>query len=139
MEPGNSKHADWRDDELARTDREYVQGGHSSRAEDWREPEGSAGPDQPEPEAMPEAEGVGGTPPGMDAADVAGRSDLARLLSPGEFPADAGRLADAAVRHRAPDELVARLRALPGDRTFHTVTELWSALGHGTEDDSRRF
>ncbi|HEY3504694.1 MAG TPA: DUF2795 domain-containing protein [Actinocatenispora sp.] len=139
VEPGNSKHADWRDDALAREDREYVQGGHSSRAESWREEQGSTGPGQPEPEAMPEAEGVGGTPPGMDAADVSGRSDLARLLSPREFPADAVRLADAAARNGGADDLVALLRALPTDRTFRTVTDVWSALGHGTEDDARRF
>lgn len=138
VEPGNSKHADWRDDELAREDREYVQGGHTSRAEPWRAEQANA-PDQPLPEAMPEAEGVGGTPPGMDAADVAGRSDLARMLSAREFPADAERLAETAARNHAPDELVARLRTLPSDRTFRTVSDVWAALGHGTEDDARRF
>lgn len=139
MEPGNSKHADWRDDAMARTDREYVRGGHSSRAEQWREDQVPSGPEEPEPEAMPEAEGVGGTPPGMDAADVAGRSELARVLSPREFPADGARLAGTAARNGAADELVARLRALPSDRSFRTVSDVWTALGHGTEDDARRF
>lgn len=138
MELGNSKHAGHRDTELARETREYVEAGHSSRAEPWREPE-RAGGSGPESEVMPTAEGVGGTPPGMDGDDVAGRSDLARLLDPGEFPADANRLAATAVRHQADDATVAALRALPTDRRYRSVSEVWAALGHGNEDDTRRF
>ncbi|MEV0838530.1 DUF2795 domain-containing protein [Actinocatenispora sera] len=138
MELGNSKHAQHRDSELARETREYVEAGHSSRAEPWREtaPTDGGGPQDEVPAA---AEGVGGTPPGMDGDDVAGRSDLARLLDPGEFPADAQRLAATAARHQADDATVAALRALPPDRRYRTVSEVWTALGHRTEDDTRRF
>ncbi|GIL29885.1 DUF2795 domain-containing protein [Actinocatenispora comari] len=138
MELGNSKHAGHRDTELARETREYVEAGHSSRAEPWRETEPADG-SGPEAELLPTAEGVGGTPPGMDGDDVAGRSDLARLLDPGEFPADAKRLAATAARHQADDATVAALRALPADRRYRTVSEVWAALGHRTEDDTRRF
>jgi len=138
MELGNSKHAPQRDTALARETREYVEAGHSSRAEGWREAERPTDT-EPEPAAMPAAEGVGGTPPGMAGDDVAGRTELAQVLDPGQFPADGRTLAATAQRYQADDDVVAALRALPAGQRYRSVSEVWTALGHNTEDDTRRF
>jgi Protein of unknown function (DUF2795) len=136
MERGSSKHGVHLDEQMARETSGLVQGGHSPRAGEWHEPEPSA---EGQPEATVAPEGAGGAPPGMDAADVAGRSRLARYLSPSAFPGDRDRLIANAIGNRAPDDVLDDLRVLPEGRSFVNVTEVWSALGRGTERDDRRF
>lgn len=138
MERGSDKHGSKVDEQLARETSGHVQGGHSPRTEEWREPE-PAGEDQPPAAQIPESEAVGGTPPGMSGEDVAERSELARALSPSVFPAKRGALLASAADNQASDVLVNRLRALPDHRRFANVAEVQAALGGGNEDDGQRF
>lgn len=123
------------DDRLAQETRGTVQAGHSTRAQEWREPE-------PPAEGEPEASTVvgvdhrGGTPPGMDAEDVAERSEIARYLGPAAFPAERGWLLAVARDHHAPDSVLRLLEQLPEGQTFDTVQQVAEGLGLGTE--SRR-
>jgi hypothetical protein len=139
MERASSKTGPRADEELARETRGHVQGGHSPRVEEWREPE-PPGEGQPEASRMPDQdETVAAAPPGMTPADVAGRSELASYLRSSAFPADRAALVRVAADENAPDAVLAQLRRLPADRPFGTVTEVWEALGHGSEDDTHRF
>lgn len=134
----SDKHGPVRDDSMAAETRGETQGGHSPRVEEWHDPE-PAGEDQPEASAMPEEQGVGGSPPGMTSEDVAGRSELARAVPPSAFPGRRDDLVAAAADAGAPDAVLAALRSLPASGRYHTVSEVWSDLGHGTENDERRF
>lgn len=137
MQHGSDRHGPAQDDRLARETRGQVQGGHSPRVEEWREPE-SAGDDQPDPSSglVPED---GGSPAGMDAADVRQRSRLAQYLSPSALPGHRDGLVATAEANGAPDDVLAELRRLPPERPYRTITAIWVALGHGTEDDRARF
>jgi len=90
-----------------------VRGSKSTHAEEWKDPEPSAEGD-PDVDRAPGKTRVGGRPPGMSAADVAGRSELASQL--------AGAL----------DRV-----ALPAGRPFVSIADLWRALGGLSE--RRRF
>jgi hypothetical protein len=139
MERASNKTGPRADDELARETRGHVQGGHSPRVEDWREPE-PPGEDQPEASRVPGiAETVSAAPPGMSREDVARRSEFATALRPSAFPADRDELVRVATEENAPDAILAELRRLPSGQRFATPDEVWRALGHHSEDDSRRF
>jgi hypothetical protein len=60
------------------------------------------------------------------------RSDLAIYLLPSAFPATALELLDIAHEQGGPPELLERLQQLP-PATYHTVQEVWLALGGPTE------
>jgi hypothetical protein len=138
-QPGSSTNSPRRDDELAAETSGYTQGGGSApRVEEWHDPE-PAGEDQPAVSEHDEAAGVGGSPPGMDADDVAGRSELARYVSPSAFPGDRAALLASARENNAPDGIVGQLERLPGGREYVNVSAVWAALGHGVEADDQRF
>jgi hypothetical protein len=63
---------------------------------------------------------------------VAERSALAVHLRPSAFPATAEVLVATALDQGAPPEIVERLWQLPPGR-YHTVQEVWTALGGPTE------
>ena len=79
-------------------------------AEEWRDPEPVAEGD-PDIDAAPTGTLVGGTPVGMDADAVEARAELARWLDRADFPSTGPELVEAARDHRAPDAVVAELRA----------------------------
>lgn len=133
-----NKHGARQDDRLARETGGHVQGGHSPRVEEWREPEPPA-EGEPEPAELPEDQAVGGTPPGMDPEGVAGRSRLARYLRRSTFPADRDGVIAVARANEAPDDVLAELDDLPGALVYRNATDVWAALGHGTERDDGRF
>ncbi len=60
------------------------------------------------------------------------RSDLAVFLLPSAFPASDVAIAETAREQGAPPELLDRLGRLPA-ATYHTVQEVWAALGGATE------
>jgi hypothetical protein len=60
------------------------------------------------------------------------RSDLAIYLLPSAFPASALELVDVAHEQGGPPEILERLQQLP-PATYHTVQEVWVALGGQTE------
>lgn len=132
MEQASSKHSPVVDDEMKAETRGLVQGGHSTRAEEWHDPEPS-GEDEPDADRVPDGTFTGGTPEGMTEDDVARRSELAGYLDRSTFPAGKTALLDGARANNAPDVVVAELERLPDDGTFENVQAIWSALGHGTE------
>ena len=73
------------DEDRAHETSGLVQGGHGTRAEEWRDPEPSA-EDQPVEGATLGAEDRRGTPDGMTPDDVQERSDIARYLGTSAFP-----------------------------------------------------
>lgn len=77
-------------------------------------------------------------PPGMEVDEVELRSELARSLRPGAFPAEAGRLREVAAAQRAPVWVLAALNQLPHDRRFEVLEDLFEALGEHGEDSTRR-
>ena len=88
----------------------------SSRAEDFREQEGS-GEDEPETDTR------------LNVGPAEARADLARHLQPAAFPADRSRLLESAREVHAPESVLEVLEGLPEGREFSTVQEVWEALG----------
>jgi hypothetical protein len=64
---------------------------------------------------------------------VAWRGELARALTPADFPADRKRLLARLARVEAPDEIVARVAALPAGHEFANLGDVARALGIRTE------
>jgi hypothetical protein len=132
-----TKHGQRQDDALKRAARPLERSGQEAYGQEWR---------QAEPLDVSDADAVGlatggmrrGTPPGMDVADVEGRSELARWLQPSMFPAGAERLRKGAQEAGAPDHVLALLEKVPGDQEYENVQALWRASGGGVEDVSRR-
>lgn len=134
----STKHGALRDDVL-KADTEQMEHGADSRAEEWRQPE-ELREESAQPVAAPanDPHATGGTPAGMDAADVRGRSELARWLQPAAFPADRERLLRSAEDTTAPDWVTETLQTLPDDQRYENMQDLWRALGGGTEDVTHR-
>lgn len=122
------KHSPALDDQLD----EGMTPGTPSRSNDWRDPDGGSVDD-----GLMTAGTQPGAPPGMTPEDVDGRSELARHLNNGEFPVNAQRVREMADANDAPQALRTELTRLP-DAEYANVSEVWEALGHGVEDDSRR-
>jgi hypothetical protein len=122
-----------KDEQLAHETQGLVKGGHSTRAEEWRDPE-------PLDENTVTGQrdmvtgGEGGTPPGMDPSDVEIRSDIARFLDSNALPGDRESVLRSAEEHHAPDPVLSRLRALPSGQHFENVQDVVRALGLGTEE-----
>lgn len=127
MERGSDKHGPMLDDALKHETEGLLRGGHTTHAEEWKDPE-PAGEDQPGGAVM-----VGGTPAGVDADDVEGRSELARYLGPSCFPAAGEMLLEAAAMNGAPERVLNELRSLPSGQEFVNVAEVWTRLGGGIE------
>jgi hypothetical protein len=122
------------DEELKHETQGLEQGGHSTHAEEWKDPE-PAGEDQPTGDEHVVPEWLEqGTPPGMDPADVEQRSDVARFLDATAFPGRRDDLVAAAERNQAPVAVVELLRRLPSDETFENTQDVARAAGLGTEE-----
>jgi hypothetical protein len=128
----STKHSPRVDEELEHEIQGMVRGGHSTRAEEWRDPEPVA-EGEPDIDAVPTGSYVGGTPVGMDADAVEARAELARWLDRADFPSSGPDLVEAALDHRAPDAIVAELRRLPEGETFERIGDVVRALGYPTE------
>ncbi len=128
MERGSTKHSQHLDEALARTTRDG-----RGRADQSRDLEPPA-EDMARPEAHPVSPAA---PPGMTDRDVGGRAEFAKHVPASAFPAHR----DALMVHLAgaPEEVRGAVRTLPPGVDFRNVTEVWAALGHGREDDHRRF
>jgi hypothetical protein len=122
------------DDELAHETQGLVKGGHSTRAEEWRDPE-----PLDENTVTGQHDMVtgreGGTPAGMDRSDVEMRSDIARFLDSSALPGDRESVLRSAEEHYAPDPVLERLRSLPQGQQFENVQDVARALGLGTEEE----
>jgi hypothetical protein len=128
----STKHSPRVDDELEHETQGMVRGNHSTRAEEWRDPEPVA-EGEPDIDADPSGTLVGGTPVGMDADAVVARSELARWLDRADFPSTGPGLVEAARDHRAPDAVVTELERLPAGETYERIGDVVRALGYPTE------
>ncbi|MDH2429633.1 DUF2795 domain-containing protein [Sphaerisporangium sp. TRM90804] len=134
MERGSDKHGRRLDEAIKHETEGIVRGGGTSRAEEWMEPE----PVQdPEADLSPREYAPGhepGVAPGMSAADVERRSNLAKWLSDAAYPADPAALLRHVERNPAvPDAVVAAVRSLPDAREFRNIGDIAEALGLGRE------
>jgi hypothetical protein len=136
VDRGSDKHSPMRDDELKHETEGLVRGHHSTHAEEWNDPEPS-GEDQPDVDLSPDSTLFGGIPPGMDAADVEGRAELASYLGRDAYPMVREQVINLLIDRHAPDRIVDLTRELPSGREFHNVNEIWSAVGGQVE--SERF
>lgn len=121
------------DDELAHETQGLVKGGHSTRAEEWRDPEPLDENTVTGQRGMITG-GEGGTPPGMDQADVEMRSEIARFLDGNALPGDRASLLRSAEEHNAPDPVIRLLSSLKPDQHFQNVQDVAQALGMSTEE-----
>src|ERR1700754_3681214 len=92
--------------------------------DEWRESEPPRG-DGPIAALAPDSDHGGGAPTGMTSRDVSGRAEIARWLEPSVFPATAERLLESARGLRAADQAVRALEALPRQRAFQNVQDIW--------------
>ena len=128
----STKHSPRVDEELEHDIQGMLRGGHSTRAEEWRDPEPVAEGD-PDIDSAPNGTLVGGTPVGMDADAVEARAELARWLDRADFPSTGPQLVEAARDHRAPDAVVAELERLPDGDAYERIGDVVRALGYPTE------
>jgi hypothetical protein len=123
MERGSSKHSPRVDEQMSQEVLGAVQGITESRAEEWKMAEPS-GEDQPEPTGMTNAD---------SANDL---SRFGRYIGMSAMPGDREALIRSAEVLTAPDDVLADLERLPEGVVFHTVTEIWAALGRGSAERS---
>ncbi|MFC4069958.1 DUF2795 domain-containing protein [Actinoplanes subglobosus] len=121
MERQSSKHGRHLDESMKQEVRGHVQGIAGGRSEEWHTPE-PAGEDQPEVSRVPNAD---------TTADL---SRFGRYIGLSSMPGDREALRRGAETLAAPDDVLADLDRLPDGQVFHTVTEIWAALGRGPAD-----
>lgn len=134
MDRGSDKHSPMRDDQLKHETEGLVRSGHSTHAEEWKDPE-PAGEDQPDADRAPDTTLHGGTPNGMEPADVEGRSELASYLGKDSYPMIREQVINLAMDRQAPTRVVDLCRRLPSGQEFHNVNEIWEAVGGHVESD----
>jgi hypothetical protein len=126
---GSDKHGPRLDDQLDADVRPETRSGQHLRSQEWREPE-------PEGDDQAPTYPRGGPAPGVVGEDLSPqevemRSDLARHLDRGTFPADRDRLADRLSAHHAPDALVDAVQHLPADARYNGVDDVAHAMARG--------
>jgi hypothetical protein len=123
MERGNTKHSPRVDEEMEHEVRGTLQGTVGGRAEEWKEAE-PAGEDQPDAASLL-AHGNG--------ESLASQEELSRLgrhIGLAALPGDREALRRSAETLTAPDDILDALDRLPEGTTYHTVVEIWDALGN---------
>lgn len=121
MERRSTKHGPQRDDQLKHELQSMERGApQRPHIEEWREVE-----------PVGDVPVAGRQPAGQHQAaeDIALRSELARVLSRGDFPADRDTLLGRLSEADAPAELVARLARVTADQPFASAHEVMVALG----------
>jgi len=136
MERGSDKVNRRLDEELQHETQGLIRSGHSTHAEEWKDPEPS-GEDQPDADLAPDGTLVGGTPPGMTADDVEGRAELASYIGKEAYPVVRAQVIDLVMENNAPDRVIDLVKNLPSDRQFQNINEIWIAVGGHVE--SERF
>ena len=122
MERESTKHGPIQDDEL-KHETEALEHGQPRRPhiEEWREVEPSGD--------IPAVERQAPGPDDAEAEDIALRSELARLLTKDEFPADRDALRDRLADKDASAALIGRVAGLDPGRDFASAHEVMVALG----------
>ncbi|WP_436775898.1 DUF2795 domain-containing protein [Yinghuangia sp. YIM S09857] len=126
VERGSDKHGPRLDDAMKAEVEGQVRSGHSTRAEEWHEPE-------PEGEDQRGTYSRGGPEPGavegLEPELVELRSELASHLDRRTFPADRAALERVLAEHHAPGPLVDAVHdRLPEGRSYHSVDEAVVAM-----------
>ncbi|MEU4621875.1 DUF2795 domain-containing protein [Actinoplanes sp. NPDC023801] len=121
MERVSSKHGPRLDEGMKQEVRGNIQGIAGSRAEEWKTPE-PAGEDQPEVSRVPNADA---------SADL---SRFGTFIGLSSMPGDREALRRGAETLGAPDDVLDDLDRLPEGVVYHTVTEIWAALGRGSAE-----
>jgi hypothetical protein len=121
MERGSSKHSPRVDEQMEQEVRGTLQGIAGGRAEEWKMAE-PAGEDQPDATRA------------VDAASANDLSRFGRYIGLSALPGDRAALRHSAETLEAPDDVLADLASLPEGVVFHTVTEIWAALGRGASE-----
>jgi hypothetical protein len=134
MTQQSGTHGPRKDDQLADETRGLVQGGHTTRAQEWRDPE-PAGEDQPTGDRAILSEDRRSAPSGMDTQDIAERSEIARFLDRATFPGNRNELLASAETHQATDHVREQLGRLPEGQRFENMQDVARALGIGTEEE----
>jgi hypothetical protein len=124
MQGSSGTHGPQRDDALRRQTADELRAGRVTRAEEWRDPEPPA---DDEPDVTWALSGR----LAPDADTIALRSDLARNLDRGSFPATGANLADELSARQAPQRLIDLVNRLPQDQKFDDLTSVLHALGLG--------
>lgn len=120
---------------MARQARAYTQGASPGpgRADELMEQEPS-GDDQPNATMIPDGPRPGGAPAPLTAEELEQRSRLGQAVRRSALPAGRDELVQGAREMGADDQAVAQLATLPTGRVYHTVYEIWEALGNRNED-----
>ncbi|AIS01428.1 DUF2795 domain-containing protein [Streptomyces glaucescens] len=121
MQRGSDRLSVHRDDEMKHQLQGMLRSGHSTRTEEWHDPEPSADDD-------PRVAGG----PALGSLEET-RLELARVLGRRPFPAGPGELIAELRRHNAPDVLIEPLTRLPRGARYGNVQELAVALTRGEE------
>ncbi|MEU6770744.1 DUF2795 domain-containing protein [Streptomyces sp. NPDC046759] len=124
MQRGSDRLSVHRDDEMKHELKGLLRSGHPTRAEEWHDPEPAADDD---PEVWSGPVGGLGSPASLERV----RSELARTLSRGSFPATARDVARILRRQNAPGTLVDSVAALPHSARYENVQQLAEALVGG--------
>jgi len=135
MHHDSSKHGRHLDEAMRLETLEMIRGGVPGVRAEWLSEQGDD-PDRPGRLGRLDGHAPGrgpGCPPGMTPDEVAWRGELARALTPADFPADRRRLLARLARADAPDEIVARVAALPAGHEFTNLGDVARALGIHTE------
>ncbi|MEV6293453.1 DUF2795 domain-containing protein [Streptomyces sp. NPDC004059] len=124
MQRGSDRLNVHRDDEMKHELKGLLRSGHPTRVEEWHDPEPAADDD---PEVWSGPVGGLGSPASLERV----RSELARILSRGSFPATARDLARMLRRQNAPTALVDAVAGLPHTARYANVQQLAEALAGG--------
>ncbi|MFG3206302.1 DUF2795 domain-containing protein [Streptomyces sp. NBC_00557] len=124
MQRGSDRLNVHRDDEMKHELKGLLRSGHPTRVEEWHDPEPAADDD---PEVWSGPVGGLGAPASLERV----RSELARTLSRGSFPATARDLARMLRRQNAPGTLVDAVARLPQSARYENVQQLAEALVGG--------
>jgi Protein of unknown function (DUF2795) len=134
VERGSDKVSPREDEQRKHETEGLVRSGHSTHAEEWKDPE-PVGEDQPDADLAPDGTLHGGIPAGMTADDVEGRAELASYIGREAYPMVREQVINLVIDNKAPDRVVSLVRRLPAGREFHNANEVWSALGGNVETD----
>jgi hypothetical protein len=133
VERGSDKVSPRADEELKHQTQGLTRSGHSTHAEEWKDPE-PVGEDQPDADLAPDGTLHGGVPAGMSADDVEGRAELAAFIGKDAYPLIREQVLELVIDGQAPDRVIALVRELPSGREFHNINEIWTALGGHVEE-----
>jgi hypothetical protein len=134
VERGSDKVGPRSDEELKHRTEGLTRSGHTTRAEEWKDPE-PAGEDQPDADRDPDGTLHGGVPHGMSGEDLDGRAELAGYIGRAGYPLVREQVLDLVIDGSAPQRVVDLVRSLPSGRLFGNVNEIWTAVGGHVEAD----